>query len=572
MPTLRLAALLAAILAALPALHAGPVDPLFDFDAIANEPLDAVTLSTTESDGIVIERFEFTSATRTGAPDRVSGILAYPKGAARLPAVFWSQAGMSAANDYFPKVFAKKGYACLNITLPHPIRNSQAPFDTRNPREANLTRLAIDQMRAITYLASRPEADPDRIGIGGSSYGGFFASLIAGADPRIKAGFAFFAGGRHDLGTNLPQFTGMKTADDVEIWLATIDPAWRLARHPVPFLWAASANDNWFHLPAVAATFEQAAGDCRLAIMPRWQHGFPEHVDAQLVDWLDIWLAGTRTPYNKPGALRVYQEDGRLMASWDWTGDNPVAKAELVVSYGPVRPWHGWVQRHHEAYPARIEGSTATADVPVPRTDLELYVYGNITDANGVVMSTLPLAVNPAALGVAAPAPMSPVNCFPIGGFEPEDITFLKMHGFPAGTPDSARPHAGTQSLRFDPGTKLRLQLWHVPSRNHRLSLHASGDAGAALHVKVDGLPPQNWKSSAVDLLRRRANPHPDALPTDLPAFTLAATPAPSWTPLALPCPLDERPVEGYTLTLSVPADAPGPVWVDTIRFEPDWN
>src|SRR5436190_1717180 len=85
------------------------------------------------------------------------------------------------------------------------------PLDAKDPKNANLTRLAVDQMRGITYLTTRAEVDKDRIGVGGSSYGGFFATLIAGADPRVKAGMSYFAAGNQRLGTNLPGFTTMKS-------------------------------------------------------------------------------------------------------------------------------------------------------------------------------------------------------------------------------------------------------------------------------------------------------------------------------------------------------------------------
>src|SRR5207248_1464742 len=51
----------------------------------------------------------------------------------------------------------------------------------------NLARWEIwDGMRAIDYLLTRPEVDPERINITGTSGGGFQAAHIAALDPRIK--------------------------------------------------------------------------------------------------------------------------------------------------------------------------------------------------------------------------------------------------------------------------------------------------------------------------------------------------------------------------------------------------
>ena len=51
----------------------------------------------------------------------------------------------------------------------------------------NLARWEVwDGIRAVDYLLTRPEVDPNRINITGTSGGGFQAALIAALDPRIK--------------------------------------------------------------------------------------------------------------------------------------------------------------------------------------------------------------------------------------------------------------------------------------------------------------------------------------------------------------------------------------------------
>lgn len=48
--------------------------------------------------------------------------------------------------------------------------------------------VAWDDMRSVDYLVSRPEVDPARIGCVGVSLGGYRSLLLAGLDPRIRAG------------------------------------------------------------------------------------------------------------------------------------------------------------------------------------------------------------------------------------------------------------------------------------------------------------------------------------------------------------------------------------------------
>lgn len=547
-------------------------EPLFDWKHILNDPLDAKVLKSTEAEGLVVEEIEYTSQVKDGKPERIFGILAYPKGGKNLPAVFWGQPGMYDAGDYFPKVFARKGYICFNITAPHSIRNSFGTFDAKEPRNANLTRLAIDHLRAITYLAQRPETDKARMGVGGSSYGGFFATLIAGADPRIKAGFSFYGAGRQKLGTNLPQFNGMANQDEAATWDTTIDPAWRLTKRNVPFLWCLPANDHWFHLPAGVKTYEQSIGEKRLAIVPYWQHAFPENVDQMLIDWLDTCLTRTRKPYNQPSALEVKNEEGKLIGRWSWTGENPVKKAELVVCYGPALPWHGWVQRHHEVLPAAIEGDKASAVITVPKKDIEMYVYGNITDDKAVLISTLPVTVSPSALGIKKVDPKLVVNCYPIGGFEPDDMVFMDRSGFPHGAADTAEKHGGAQSMRIDAKPGVTVTLWNIPGQGHTLKLWLKAKDKATVDVAVAGIPPQNWKSALVDQLRRGVEPAPMTVSSNMPQFGVQAQVVNQWQAITVDCPYDGHPVEGYTLALIPVKDSPLPVWVDDVRFEPVWK
>ena len=51
----------------------------------------------------------------------------------------------------------------------------------------SVTRFVLwDSIRAIDYLVSRPEVDPDRIGVHGSSGGGSQTMCVAALDPRVK--------------------------------------------------------------------------------------------------------------------------------------------------------------------------------------------------------------------------------------------------------------------------------------------------------------------------------------------------------------------------------------------------
>jgi|GEM_PF-459672 len=559
-------------------------DPVFDLDAISNDPVEAMVLDRAVEDGVVFETIEFTSRITDGQRERVKGIYAYPEDGRALPAVFWCMGGMAAANRWFPEIFARKGYACLAITLPHNIRKSFTAFDATNPAAGNMTLLARDQLRGITVLSQRQEVDAERIGVAGASYGGVFATLIAGVDPRIKAGMSFFGGGNHAMGSNLPQFTGMKTLEDAAVWNRTIDGAFRLKERAIPFMWGVAFNDNWFSFPAVARTFMDAAGtDKRIAILPHWQHGFMPNIDQALIDFLDTSLMKTRPAYNAPEPLKVYTMGGETFAEFIWTGENAVAKAELVVSYGEATPWLGWTQRAAFVFPAEVENGRARARLPIPSRALPLVAWGSVTDENGVLTSTPPLTLEGEALAALPVDAGVKLNAFIDGELGDEALDLYRRHGQPlGGEPDRRVKHSGDQSLRFDPpkadekaANFLSIpRFFNVPGLAHRFSVWARGEEPIELKVTLTPVRPLNWRS---ELVRRIIADDPRLAPL-IPKWN--APPAPltvtaiaglEWSEITLDVPAPDGPVEGYTLDIRPAAETGASWWVDSLRMQPVW-
>lgn len=554
-----------------------------DMAAIRNDPLQSETLSVDYADGIVIEHISFNGdRDRDGNVIRLTGILAYPEGGTNLPGILWCQGGMSPENRYFPTLFAKKGYFCLNITLATKTWDSFGVFDVANPENANLVRLGGEQLRAVTYIAKRAEVDANRLGVCGSSYGGLFATFVAGVDSRIKVGASFFAAGNHHLGSNLPQFTNLKSLEEIEIWKRTFDPATFISQRDIPFIWGLPTNDNWFFFPAVIETFRQKPGEKRLAILPHWVHGFPPEIDQELFDWFDIWLMGTRDPYLLPSAMKLQQVDGKLLAEWRWTGKPEAKRADLIVSYGRVLPWHGWKHRYYHTVPAVIEGQTAHAEIPVPDPDFPMLVFGNVYDEKGVLTSTDPIEATPRALGIERPTGRPVTDGCPRGRFEPEDMSILVGIAQGFGRVDGLVSHSGIQSIALDAsvegvkstrrGSEARIRLFNVYERNHRLRVWLRAQQPMTVDIRVQGLPPEHWDSAAV---RAILGTIPDAavIPekSDIPAFSLVAELESNWKEFEIDVPFTGVAVEGYELNVDRRPGDDGTYWIDDVRFETQW-
>ena len=130
-----------------------------------------------------------------------------PKMSGKIPAVIGIHGMFSEDEDQFWHVAdfaAKRGFAVLMPSLPYHHRRSKGfqvisgqkmvvapPLAVRD----NFRRAVIDMRRALDWLISRDNVDPERIYITGASLGGMVSMLTHKADPRFKGGVFLVAGG-----------------------------------------------------------------------------------------------------------------------------------------------------------------------------------------------------------------------------------------------------------------------------------------------------------------------------------------------------------------------------------------
>jgi cephalosporin-C deacetylase-like acetyl esterase len=171
-------------------------------------PLNAKSLGTTQAGGFRIEKVLYYSQ-----PNFPVTALLYLPDAQRqkLPAIVVAPGhGFTGkVTDYaFASTFARNGFAVLSydpigqgerIQYPDPADHSKTLLKaaTGEHGEAGLQPTLIgdalartfawDGIRAVDYLLSRPEIDPNRIGAFGCSGGGTMTALLGALDPRVHA-------------------------------------------------------------------------------------------------------------------------------------------------------------------------------------------------------------------------------------------------------------------------------------------------------------------------------------------------------------------------------------------------
>lgn len=165
-------------------------------------PLNAVVTGTTEHADFTVEKVHFQSSPRL----YVTGNLYVPKERdGRLPAVLYvsghgpsKKGGVSFGNkvsyQHHGAWFARHGYVCLIIDtiqmgeiegLHHgTYREGMWWWNSRGYTPAGVE--AWNSVRALDYLQTRPEVDPEKIGMTGRSGGGAYSWWTAAIDERVK--------------------------------------------------------------------------------------------------------------------------------------------------------------------------------------------------------------------------------------------------------------------------------------------------------------------------------------------------------------------------------------------------
>ncbi|MSQ96766.1 MAG: hypothetical protein EXR98_19730 [Gemmataceae bacterium] len=408
----------------------GQADPAFDLKAILAPPLNARVLKTSEKAGIVTEEVMFHSEMDGKKSVDIFALFSYPKGARKLPAFVWNQGGLYQATPYFPELGAKRGYATLCIDFPIPGYRSTGGYPINSgvelgadPRQAPIYHGAVALLRAVSFLETRAEVNKDRIGMAGSSWGGFYTTLMAGLDPRLKAASCMYGCGSLELGNNWWDTQGPDPRRNDAFrkhWAATLDPTLRLSKSKTPIAWFTGTNDTFYWLPSVMDSHAKAGGPKHLSLLANYNHALTPIIDDQVFAWLDVHLKGAPA-FLMVSPMEIFAKD--RAATWRFEGPRKAVSARVLVSYGTPG---NWVGRHWLEFPAQIKDQTCSAQLPL--ASLPGFAIGTIVDDKGYAYST-PMVRFDATDKTAPPVPAYD-GCSMWNKCD-SDLQFLKLHGLP---------------------------------------------------------------------------------------------------------------------------------------------
>lgn len=322
-----------------PKLHEHYLESLGLWPLPERTPLEATITATLErEEGFTVQTLHFQSRPKL----YVTANLYLPKDAkpgSKLPAVLYvcghssrGRDGNKTAFQQHGMWFATHGYACLTIdTLQlgeiSAIHHGTYRYDRWWWQSRGYTPAAVEcwnGIRALDYLQSRPEIDPERLAVTGISGGGAATFWIAAADERVKV--AVPVSGMSDL----QDYVGAKVVNghcDCMFMLNPFQWPWTQIAAlvaPRPMLFANSGHDTLFPMDSndrIRARLEKLYGYYTnrtdglfdIGVVPG---GHDDKVELRLMAyrWINRHLRGDDSPVTEPfirafegSALRAFR-------------------------------------------------------------------------------------------------------------------------------------------------------------------------------------------------------------------------------------------------------------------------
>lgn len=310
-------------------------------------PLEPEILGIVERDGYVIERLTFQSRPEV----RVTANLYRPKTVSeRLPAVLsvhghWSWARIDPGVQVRCVALAKLGYVCLCVDAfgageraiepaPGTYHGGRLGAGLWTVGRPLIGLQAYDNRRAVDYLISRPEVDPEKLAVTGASGGGN-QSLYAGAtDDRFKAVVPVCGIGTYEAYLEAACCVcevnpgGLKYATTGDL-LAMMAPRALMvisAARDAPQFGVAAASRSIAH---ARSRYESLGVSDRLRFVAiESGHDYNQPMREAMYGWLDRWLRdrGDGSPVAEP---EVQTEDPALIRCYPDAASRPKTIATI---------------------------------------------------------------------------------------------------------------------------------------------------------------------------------------------------------------------------------------------------
>ncbi len=389
---------------------------IFDLKAIRSVPLDPEVLAKTKQGDVNIEQVRFTSlpGVRIYAiltyKDNAKGLAGYVK-VERFGAIplmeqgrngFLGMSVMAPTGNTDPKRMESVGGPKLV-----PGTFSIADAYTDDPKDSYIYQYTVALLRAMDYLATRPEVNLSITTVAGYSWAGTMVALLHALDDREAAYIVFHglgpyvdenglsAGEPSVLGHDNPTKPVFLTRKKYEMYC----PAAYAQYGTKPFFLGTALDDYYTKLDAVTETYAKLKCPKQFIYIPNRHHAETSRQEMlSHISWLQYWQFGGEKPPTI-GEGSVANVGGKLIYSCQIDSKYPLAHAEAMVAYGNPGDWMG--KTWHRFNLAKV-GDKYQAEIPVYDPKVPFYVIGQINTAEKHDAGNGPQFVKPADLGITA--------------------------------------------------------------------------------------------------------------------------------------------------------------------------
>lgn len=352
-------------------------------------------LEESDQGGYRLKRLCFEHEPYQGKPTRLFAFLALPKGASSpLPGIVLVHGGAGKAFLPWAVQWAGYGYAALAIDLNGRNDRGEHMSDggpvmgeatllmaiARSPPRDMWPYLGVAAaIRGVSILNAEPGVDPQRIGMMGTSWGGYTTSIAASLDDRIAFSILVYGCGFYHSDMDLRGTLDRLPEPARNTWMENFDPRRYLGRLKAPVFWLTGATDG-FTVDSWTKSHQMTSSSFTvLRLLPRWPHGYePGWNAAECRVFADGIVRGS-AQLLQVGAIR---QAGHVVSA-TYAGKTEPAFADLVYSTDRDGRWQdrSWCSR-----PARLEKTKAELAAELPAEAAACYF--NLTDKRGLVTSS----------------------------------------------------------------------------------------------------------------------------------------------------------------------------------------
>ncbi len=321
-----------------------------------------------------IRRFVFESIVVEEMTNEVFAVIARPPQPGPHPGLLLLHGGQGQAPEAEAIMWAQRGYVVLALDLPgiaDPIHTTNSagawryrPYNamvwtvTPTPATSVLYDATAAALQGFEFLRSQPDADRDRIGILGWSWGGYLTTQLSGLlGDRVAAAFSHYGSGFYEE-TWFGVFLGWMQPADRALWLETFDAGRRAPSITAPLFIAAAANDTYFRPPAIEQTLAAIPGETGLVFAPNAHHQLPVPGGTSMRpgDFLaEMWFARHLLGSGSAFPSIEWEPTSRPDAvAFRVTGPRPPLAASLW--YCRPDPLGSWPDRRWIEVPAKARG------------------------------------------------------------------------------------------------------------------------------------------------------------------------------------------------------------------------